>query len=31
VARGVVRRLGEAGFGRVVRQPGAFGVVAFKS
>jgi uncharacterized protein len=28
--RGVVRRLGEAGFGKVVPQPKAFGVVAFK-
>jgi predicted methyltransferase len=30
VARGVVRRLQEAGFARVVRRPGAFGVVAYK-
>jgi predicted methyltransferase len=30
VARGVVRRLQEAGFARVVRKPGAFGVVAYK-
>jgi predicted methyltransferase len=30
VARGVVRRLQEAGFSRVVRKPGAFGVVAYK-
>ncbi len=30
VTRGVVRRLREAGFGRVVRRPGAFGVVAYK-
>ena len=30
VARGVVRRLQEAGFSRVVRRPEAFGVVAYK-
>lgn len=30
VVRGVVRRLQEAGFRRIVRKPGAFGVVAFK-
>lgn len=30
VARGVVRRLKEAGFARVTRKPGAFGVVAYK-
>jgi predicted methyltransferase len=30
VARGVVRRLQEAGFSRVVRKPEAFGVVAYK-
>jgi hypothetical protein len=30
VARGVVRRLQEAGFRRIVRKPGAFGVVAYK-
>jgi predicted methyltransferase len=30
VARGIVRRLQEAGFSRVVRKPGAFGVIAFK-
>jgi predicted methyltransferase len=30
VARGVVRRLKEAGFRRVVRRPGAFGLVAYK-
>jgi predicted methyltransferase len=30
VARGVVRRLQEAGFRRVVRRPEAFGVVAYK-
>ena len=30
VARGVVRRLQEAGFSRVVRRPEAFGLVAFK-
>jgi predicted methyltransferase len=30
VTRGVVRRLQEAGFSRVVRKPGAFGVVAYK-
>ena len=29
VARGVVRRLQEAGFARVVRRPRAFGVVAY--
>jgi predicted methyltransferase len=29
-ARGVVRRLQEAGFQRVVRKPGAFGLVAYK-
>jgi predicted methyltransferase len=30
VARGVVRRLQEAGFRRIVRKPGAFGVVAYR-
>jgi predicted methyltransferase len=30
VARGVVRRLRESGFARVVRRPEAFGVVAYK-
>ena len=30
VTRGVVRRLQEAGFSRVVRRPAAFGVVAYK-
>jgi predicted methyltransferase len=30
VVKGVVRRLQEAGFSRVVRKPGAFGVVAYK-
>lgn len=30
ITRGVVRRLGEAGFQRVVAKPQAFGVVAFK-
>jgi predicted methyltransferase len=30
VARGVIRRLGEAGFSRVVRRPEAFGLVAYK-
>ncbi|MDP9373521.1 MAG: RsmD family RNA methyltransferase [Chloroflexota bacterium] len=30
VARGVIRRLGEAGFTRVERRPEAFGVVAYK-
>ncbi len=30
VARGVVRRLQEAGFSRIVRKPRAFGVVAYK-
>ena len=30
VTRGVVRRLQEAGFRRIVRKPGAFGVVAYK-
>ncbi len=30
VARGVVRRLQEAGFSRIVRRPGAFGLVAYK-
>jgi predicted methyltransferase len=30
VARGVVRRLQEAGFTRIVRRPEAFGVVAYK-
>jgi predicted methyltransferase len=30
VAKGVVRRLQEAGFSRVVRKPRAFGVVAYK-
>jgi hypothetical protein len=29
-ARGVVRRLQEAGFSRVIRKPAAFGVVAYK-
>lgn len=29
ITRGVMRRLGEAGFGRVVRRPEAFGVVAY--
>jgi predicted methyltransferase len=31
VVRGVVRRLQEAGFSRVVRRPEAFGVVAYKN
>jgi predicted methyltransferase len=31
VVRGVVRRLQEAGFGRIVRKPRAFGVVAYKT
>jgi predicted methyltransferase len=31
VAKGVVRRLQEVGFSRVVRKPGAFGLVAYKS
>jgi hypothetical protein len=31
VARGVVRRLQDAGFSRVLRKPGAFGLVAYKS
>lgn len=30
VARGVVRRLQEAGFRRVMRKPGAFGLVAYR-
>ncbi len=30
VARGAIRRLGEAGFSRVVRRPEAFGLVAYK-
>jgi hypothetical protein len=30
VTRGVVRRLREAGFSRIVRKPGSFGVVAYK-
>jgi predicted methyltransferase len=30
VVKGVARRLGEAGFSRVVRKPQAFGVVAYK-
>jgi hypothetical protein len=30
VVKGVTRRLQESGFSRVVRKPGAFGVVAFK-
>jgi predicted methyltransferase len=30
VTRGVVRRLQEAGFRRIVRKPGAFGLVAYK-
>jgi predicted methyltransferase len=30
VVKGVVRRLGEAGFTRIVRRPEAFGVVAYK-
>jgi len=30
VARGATRRLGEAGFSRVVRRPEAFGLVAYK-
>jgi predicted methyltransferase len=30
VVKGVTRRLQESGFTRVVRKPGAFGVVAFK-
>lgn len=30
VTRGVVRRLQEAGFARIVRKPGAFGVVVYK-
>jgi len=30
ITRGVIRRLREAGFSRVVRRPRAFGVVAFK-
>jgi predicted methyltransferase len=30
VARGVVRRLQEAGFSRIVRKPGAFGLVAYR-
>jgi predicted methyltransferase len=30
VMRGVVRRLQEVGFSRVVRKPGAFGLVAYK-
>jgi hypothetical protein len=31
VARGVVRRLGEAGFRRVIKKPEAFGVLAYKN
>jgi len=31
VVKGVARRLEEAGFGRIVRKPGAFGVVAYKT
>ena len=31
VVKGVARRLQEAGFSRIVRKPGAFGLVAFKS
>jgi predicted methyltransferase len=31
VARGAVRRLQESGFRRVVRKPGAFGLVAYKT
>jgi predicted methyltransferase len=30
VARGVVRRLQDAGFSRIARKPGAFGVAAYK-
>ena len=30
VTRGVVRRLQDAGFARILRKPGAFGVVAYK-
>jgi predicted methyltransferase len=30
VTRGVTRRLQEAGFRRIVRKPGAFGLVAYK-
>ena len=30
VARGVIRRLQEAGFTRIVRRPEAFGVVTYK-
>jgi predicted methyltransferase len=30
VAKGAIRRLGEAGFSRVVRRPEAFGLVAYK-
>lgn len=30
VARGAIRRLGDAGFSKVVRRPEAFGLVAFK-
>ena len=30
VARGAIRRLGEAGFTRIDRRPEAFGVVAYK-
>jgi predicted methyltransferase len=30
VSRGVIRRLGEAGFSRVVRRAEAFGLVAYK-
>jgi len=30
VARGVVRRLQEAGFSQILRKPGSFGVVAYK-
>jgi hypothetical protein len=31
VLRGVIRRLGDAGFSRIERKPDAYGVVAFKS
>jgi hypothetical protein len=30
VVKGVARRLEEAGFSRIVRKPGAFGVVAYR-
>ena len=30
VTRGVVRRLQDAGFSRIVRKPGAFGLIAIK-